>query len=199
MPVSRQRAPRRARRWLRMIPWPVSAVLTFSSLGMISGADRLAENTLRGMNITPQGDALTQLTSVFQIGMVALGTMFFFIMLMRVGHVLEKSHARQALMRGVNDRATLERMNWRDFEYLSGEVFRQRGYHVEEGAGTQDGGIDLTMTKRGKTWLAQCKHWKGPVGVAVVREMAGVVQLNRAHGGFIVCSRGYTRNAKEEA
>ena len=41
----------------------------------------------------------------------------------------------------------------------------RKGFHVEENTGSgPDGGIDLTLTKDGETYLVQCKNWRVPTG-----------------------------------
>lgn len=90
----------------------------------------------------------------------------------------------------------LSQMSWREFEFLIGQMFRERGYSVAEGKGSSDGGIDLTLFKDGKTLLVQCKHWKSSrVGVTVVRELLGVMTVRKAHHGLVICSGGYTKEA----
>lgn len=91
---------------------------------------------------------------------------------------------------------TLSQMSWREFEFLIGQMFRERGYSVAEGKGSNDGGIDLTLFKDGRTLLVQCKHWKSSrVGVTVVRELLGVMTVRKAHHGLVICSGGYTKEA----
>lgn len=107
---------------------------------------------------------------------------------------------RQQLLRGVRKSNDLSRalsaLSWQDFEHLVGQMFRERGYSVVEGRGQKDGGIDLTLTRRGRTSLVQCKHWRtSSVGVAVVRELFGVMTLNKAHGAYVVCSGHFTKDA----
>lgn len=110
-----------------------------------------------------------------------------------------ESLLRQAQQAAHNTR-TLDQLEWREFEFLVGQVFREQGYKVSEGRGVQDGGVDITLVRGNQRILVQCKHWKTTtVGVAVVRELAGVVQLNKANGGVVVCSGRFTKDAFEEA
>lgn len=89
----------------------------------------------------------------------------------------------------------LEKLSWHDFELMVGEIFRNNGYSVCEGqSASKDGGIDLTVRKRGKTYLVQCKHWKASVGVPVVREIFGVATMMGAQA-IVVCSGKYTKEA----
>lgn len=84
---------------------------------------------------------------------------------------------------------------------LVGEAFRLQGFRVvETGGGGADGGVDLKLTRRGETFLVQCKHWKAfKVGVSVVRELYGVMAANGAAGGFVVTSGRFTDEAKSFA
>jgi restriction system protein len=95
----------------------------------------------------------------------------------------------------------LDGMSWREFEMLVGEGFRLQGYQVvETGGGGADGGIDLVLTKPGKSggekFLVQCKQWRAyKVGVDVVRELYGVMAAKGATGGFVVTSGRFTDEA----
>ncbi len=94
----------------------------------------------------------------------------------------------------------LSSLTWQEFELVVGQMFREKGYSVNEGAGTRDGGVDLTLHKRSKTFLVQCKHWRtGNVGVSVVRELYGVMSIRKAHGAYVVASGDFTKDAAEFA
>jgi restriction system protein len=99
-----------------------------------------------------------------------------------------------------NSRATdaLDGMSWQEFEMLVGEAFRQNGYQVvENGGGGADGGVDLVLRKDGEKFLVQCKQWKAySVGVAIIRELYGVMAAKGATGGFVVTSGRFTEEAK---
>lgn len=88
-----------------------------------------------------------------------------------------------------------DKLDWREFELLVGQVFRDRGFSVVEGEGTKDGGVDLVLRKRGETYLVQCKHWKANVGVATVRELFGVMNMKQAQHAVVVCSGRFTKDA----
>ena len=52
-------------------------------------------------------------------------------------------------------------LSWQEFENLAAEIFRARGYFVENvGGGGAEGGIDLRLSRLGETTLVQCKRWK---------------------------------------
>lgn len=96
---------------------------------------------------------------------------------------------------------TIDQLSWQQFEELLGEAFRRQGFQVKLlGKAGPDGGIDLHLSKAGAVTLVQCKHWKlRRVGVAVVRELMGVVASERAHAGIVVTSGGFTDDAREFA
>jgi len=96
---------------------------------------------------------------------------------------------------------SLRAMNWRQFEMLVGEAFRRQGYRIEEtGLGGADGGIDLCLSKNGKTTLVQCKQWRSQrVDVKVVREMYGLLAHHGADAIKIVAIGDFTADAKRFA
>lgn len=92
----------------------------------------------------------------------------------------------------------LDKMTWLEFEGLVAETFRRRGFRVvEKGGEGPDGGIDLEAYHGSDKYLVQCKQWKSrQVGVAIVRELYGVMTAERAVGGFVVASGDFTPDAK---
>jgi restriction system protein len=87
-------------------------------------------------------------------------------------------------------------MSWSDFELLTGEYFRNRGFRVEETREGADGGVDLVVYRNDLKFLVQCKHWKSAsIGVKVVRELLGVVVATGAAGGYVICSGRFTKEA----
>ena len=112
-----------------------------------------------------------------------------------------RRHERKQLVSNVTGAGSsdaLGDMTWREFEVLVGEGFRLQGYEVSEtGGGGADGGVDLVLRKDREKFLVQCKQWKAfKVGVAVVRELYGVMAAHGAAGGFVVTSGRFTDEAK---
>ena len=89
---------------------------------------------------------------------------------------------------------SLRAMSWQQFERVVGEAYRRLGYQIEEtGQGGADGGIDLLLRKGGVTTLVQCKQWRNQkIGIAVVREMYGLMVHHRASAVKIVCTGIFT-------
>lgn len=108
-------------------------------------------------------------------------------------------------MQRVNEKRTLDgvhtiddvhALGWQQFEALLGEAFRREGYAVRrKDGGGPDGGVDVRLARDGKATLVQCKHWKGRAGAPIVRELLGVVAIERAHAGIVVASGGFTKEA----
>lgn len=98
-------------------------------------------------------------------------------------------------------RSALESMNWGEFEMLVGEMFRRRGFAVvERGGSGADGGVDLELHAGADKYFVQCKQWKSQkVGVAIVRELYGVMAAEGAVGGFVVASGDFTDDARRFA
>jgi restriction system protein len=96
---------------------------------------------------------------------------------------------------------SLRAMNWRQFEMLVGEAFRRQGYRIEEtGHGGADGGIDLRLSKNGKSTLVQCKQWRSQrVDVKIVREMYGLLAHHGADAVKIVAIGDFTPDAQRFA
>lgn len=108
-----------------------------------------------------------------------------------------RSSNRKRLLDTRTDLESLSATGWRNFERLVGEAFRRQGYAVEENhhAGP-DGGIDLVLFKDGRRILVQCKQWRREqVGVAVVREMYGLLVHHDADAVKIVTTGSYTQAA----
>ena len=84
------------------------------------------------------------------------------------------------------DIESIRQLDWKQFEELLGEYYRQTGYKVLENHGRgPDGGVDLRLRDAGnRSILVQCKQWpKRKVGVKIVRELYGVVASEGAAAG----------------
>ena len=123
-----------------------------------------------------------------------------FCLLVGVTVSLIKRHKAKRLLIQAreNPAAAIAAMSWRDFERLVGGAFRAQGYEVVEfGGPAPDGGVDLRLTKDRKRYLVQCKHWKAwQVGVAIVRELNGVVAAEKADGGFVITGGTFSADAR---
>jgi hypothetical protein len=98
----------------------------------------------------------------------------------------------------------LRLLDFAEFEWLVGEVFRRDGWTVEETGRRDgpDGNIDLRLTKAGKHMLVQCKRWVSwAVGVDDIRAFAGTLMREGLPGtsGIFVTLSDFGEQAREEA
>ena len=90
-----------------------------------------------------------------------------------------------------------------EFEDFVAEAFERSGMETRVTSQTRDGGKDIIAKFEvggiQYTTYFECKHWTGPVGVNVVRNLAGVINRDRVDKGVIVTDSYFTRDAHEEA
>ena len=108
-----------------------------------------------------------------------------------------QSRKRRRLLNTRTNLESLSATGWRNFERLVGEAFRRQGYAVEENHHSgPDGGIDLVLARNGRRILVQCKQWRSEqVGVAIVREMYGLLVHHHADAVKVVSTGAYTEAA----
>ena len=84
---------------------------------------------------------------------------------------------------------------------IAAELYRMRGYAVTENKrpDLEDGGVDFEVSRDGKTWLVQVKHWRQEVTVKEARELWGIVASEGAAGGILIGTSGFTSPAWEFA
>jgi restriction system protein len=99
----------------------------------------------------------------------------------------------------------IEKMHWRNFERLATEFFRRRGYEVELGPGTRDGGRDVRVwtgrdSRSGPPLLLiQCKRHKtgNVVGVETIKALWADVSFEGAEKGLIATTSGVSRDGRK--
>ena len=179
-----------------LLPWWVGVVLALVSYLVLH---RLA---VAPTAASLQPGQIGDLVARTMVAGFASGGQFLLPLLFLFGALISflRRRKRQSLVASVTQSkaaGALNDMSWRDFELLVGEAFRLQGYGVIEQGGAQaDGGVDIVLRKRMETFLVQCKQWKSyTVGVAVVRELYGVMAARGAAGGFVVTSGSFTTDA----
>lgn len=182
------------------LPWQVGVGLAVASaLGFHMAAV--------AFSVTPKVTTIADLGSnIGQQGIHIFAYVFQFIVPLAfvigaTASALKRSHSGALLEVRTHPRVAIVSMSWRDFERLVGETFRRQGFKVTGfGGNGRDGSVDLGLSKNGRRYLVQCKHWrKHQVGVTVVRELNGVIAAQRAHGGFVVTGGQFTPEAREFA
>lgn len=209
-----RRRHRRKHSLVSKLPWQVNLALSPSALSIAYfNADVVPFVAFQISNLIGPGTGVFKTAQMLHLpltvsctygaGVVALVTGLHGMAGMYRGvcaRLSNKKHMGNALQTA-QQAGSLQGLSWRGFEYLTGQYFKDQGYSIEIGCGTQDGGVDVeARDKSGRKVLIQCKHWKTTnVGASVVREMIGAMKLHGADGGVIVCSDRFTRNAHEEA
>lgn len=90
-------------------------------------------------------------------------------------------------------------MNGWQFEKEVAKLYQAHGYDAVVTKGSDDGGIDIFLTKNGERLGVQCKNYRKPAAQVVVRELAGAMMHEQLDGGIVIASSGYTKRAKEFA
>lgn len=179
------------------LPWWAGVLLAVAVWVLFS---LFAPTPQSANNAKPGQMATFALSSAFAHLAPFLKYLLSFLCLMGALFSFIGNRRRQALLAGAkapNGAAAVQGMNWREFEMLVGQAFRQQGYMVEETGGPgPDGGVDLVLRKRSERFLVQCKQWRAlKVGVTTVRELYGVMAAQGAAGGFVVTSGRFTQEA----
>lgn len=86
-----------------------------------------------------------------------------------------------------------------DFEAYVGVLFAKAGYRVKQTGGRGDRGIDLVVSRNGKSRVVQCKRYGDDIGPGAVREFVGAMTNAQATRGFLVTTSGFTSGAEREA
>ena len=134
-----------------MLPWWAGVALALLSYLLLH---KLAAQPL---TVTAQpGQVSTMVAQGLWKGLANAGQYILpIICLAAAGMSAWRRKVRQGLVTDVAQSQAsdvLDGMSWREFEQLVGEGFRLQGYQVvETGGGGADGGVDLVLTKPGKT------------------------------------------------
>jgi len=183
------------------LPWwlgMVFALISYATLSWVVGQPAAVQDASPGHVHTLV--VATLIRTFAQIGQYLLPAIFL------IGAVFSLIRAKKnkqliTAAAGHDAARAITGMSWREFELLVAEGFRRRGFGVQDRGGQgPDGGVDLVLTKGTERHLVQCKQWRAmKVGVAVVRELYGVMSAEGAAGGFVVTSGAFTPDAVEFA
>lgn len=92
----------------------------------------------------------------------------------------------------------LRALEWKRFELVCAEYFRQLGKHAETPECGADGGVDVKIySSSGNTVerVIQCKAWSHKVGVKEVRELFGVMIHQSAPKGIFMTTSRFSDDA----
>lgn len=93
------------------------------------------------------------------------------------------------------------RLKPREFEEFIAELMLKQGYVVDLTQVTRDGGKDLIMARHGDIgnfiYYVECKQYqpKNPVGVQLVRQLAGTILADQVTAGIMITSSYFSSDA----
>ena len=95
----------------------------------------------------------------------------------------------------------LRALEWRRFEALCEEIFKQDGYVTKPPPGSTERGADIWLHSRldlqQPVRIVQCRNWSGePVGVNAVREFLGAMVDADVKSGALVTCGAFTAEAQ---
>lgn len=110
---------------------------------------------------------------------------------------IRKKRIKSPSLQKAKSKAYIESLSWQDFEKIIAMYYKKKGFKVQlEGGSGGDHGIDVLLKKKKEKIVVQCKHWKkNSVGVAIIREMFGVMVSENARSVIIVTSGRFTKEA----
>lgn len=94
----------------------------------------------------------------------------------------------------------LDRVEWKRFENLCREFYREKGIKAVTTRLGADGGVDIRLFQDSAdpermTSIVQCKALAKQVGVAMVRELRGVMAHEGVESAFFMAPNGFTDDA----
>lgn len=102
-----------------------------------------------------------------------------------------------------DDPKLLYELSPRRFEELVAEILHRLGYKVTLTPASRDKGKDIYAAKQDHLgtflYIVECKKYSPdhPIGVALVRQLNGVVQAEQATAGILATTSFFTKGAKE--
>lgn len=125
----------------------------------------------------------------------------YFDGLVEAATIVRHRYIESAITR-VDASATLDRLDWRELEWLVGALYRAIGYDVTVTTRSDDDGIDVLAREVNSAtpvhMVIQVKKWAStnPVEKADVRELVGAMDHARATSGVLVTTGRFSSGAQ---
>lgn len=98
---------------------------------------------------------------------------------------------------GSVDIGTIRKLGWNEFSALVSESFERKGYAVRESEARR---IDFVLTREGKKFIVDCKHWKAPkLRRSDVESFFSVMAAVESQGGFMITTGVFDTDAEDYA
>lgn len=169
---------------LVQLPWWVSVVVSFTTYMALTYL--LPRVAFESPIFIALAQMLSQLAYLFALILLAPAPISYWIR--------RKKRKRLDAQKNIE---TIRSLTWREFEELVAEAYRRKGFSVIENTrGGADGGVDIRLRRSSETHLVQCKQWRSQkIGVAIVREMFGILSAEGAASVAIISSGMFTQEA----
>lgn len=96
--------------------------------------------------------------------------------------------------------SVIDRMEGHEFEEYLITHFEKLGYRCRNvGAGGHDYGVDILVTKNGRTTAVQAKRYRDKVGIKAVQEIISGKQYYKADEALVVTNGFFTKPAEDLA
>jgi restriction endonuclease Mrr len=106
----------------------------------------------------------------------------------------------EAMLHPDRVRDEIHYMSGPQFERFMADLFRQKGYAVEETPLSGDQGVDLILPDLdGKRVVIQLKRWTGPVGNKAIQATFAGMAHYQADEGWVITTSTFTKSARELA
>jgi restriction endonuclease Mrr len=106
----------------------------------------------------------------------------------------------EAMLHPDRVRDEIHYMSGPEFERFMADLFRQKGYQVQETPLSGDQGVDLVLPDLdGKRVVIQLKRWTGPVGNKAIQATFAGMTHYQADEGWIITTSTFTKSARELA
>lgn len=106
----------------------------------------------------------------------------------------------EAMLHPDRVRDEIHYMSGPEFERFMADLFRQKGYQVQETPLSGDQGVDLVLPDLdGKRVVIQLKRWTGPVGNKAIQATFAGMAHYQADEGWIITTSTFTKSARELA
>ena len=86
-----------------------------------------------------------------------------------------------------------------EFEDVCADILKRCGFRVKKMGGVADGGRDIIIWNKQDKMIVECKHHAKSIGRPVVQKLHSAVVTDRATGGIIISTGGFSLQAAQYA
>jgi len=117
-----------------------------------------------------------------------------------IKRIRDYRHYKDIGMNSLMLRKAIKRMNPRQFEIFTAELFKANGFDAEATIESCDGGKDVVAFKNGDKIFIECKKWnQEPCGRVVLQKLIGSCIGAKANKAIFITTSWYNSNAIEYA